>query len=75
MRSPPSSSTAALAQRLAKPLTARLMPIPGKAAGEPTTFDFPFFANSRVLSIDAAPLTGLFAGDGMFELAPRHSLR
>ncbi len=66
---------AALAQRLAKPLTARLMPIPGKAAGEPTTFDFPFFANSRVLSIDAAPLTGLFAGDGMFDLAPRISLR
>ena len=66
---------AALAQRLAKPLTARLMPIPGKGVGDPTSFDFPFFANSRVLAVDAAPLTGLFAGDGMFDLAPRISLR
>jgi uncharacterized protein (UPF0210 family) len=32
-----------------KPLTARLMPIPGKGAGEPTDFDFPYFANARIL--------------------------
>jgi len=31
---------AALALRLEKPLTARLMPIPGKAAGDPTSFKF-----------------------------------
>jgi hypothetical protein len=46
----------ALALRLDKPLTARLMPVPGKKAGEPTTFDFGFFANSKVMALEAAPL-------------------
>ncbi|MCZ7575198.1 MAG: DUF711 family protein [Ardenticatenaceae bacterium] len=46
---------AALALRLAKPLTARLMPIPGKQAGDVTTFDFPYFANSTVLGVLAPP--------------------
>jgi uncharacterized protein (UPF0210 family) len=32
-----------------KPLTARLMPIPGKRAGDVTDFDFPYFANARIL--------------------------
>ena len=54
---------AALSLRLDKPLTARLMPIPGKAAGDETGFDFEFFANSRVLALPAEPLTGLLAGD------------
>jgi len=40
---------AALALRLNKPLTARLMPIPGKKAGDQTEFDFAYFANGRVL--------------------------
>ena len=62
---------AALAVRLGKPLTARLMPIPGKAAGDPTGFDFAFFANSRVLELDAAPLQGLLLGDDQFALHPR----
>jgi hypothetical protein len=62
---------AALAQRLEKPLTARLMPIPGKKAGEMTTFDFPFFANSRVMPLDSRPLTGHLAGDERFKLQAR----
>lgn len=62
---------AALAQRLAKPLTARLMPIPGKVAGERTDFDFAFFANSRVMAVEAAPLQGHFAGDESFSLERR----
>jgi uncharacterized protein (UPF0210 family) len=62
---------AALAQRLDKPLTARLMPIPGKSAGDPTQFDFPYFANSRVMAIQSAPLGGLLAGEGIFDLRPR----
>ncbi len=33
-----------------KPLTARLMPIPGKQAGEFTGFDFPYLTNGRVLA-------------------------
>ncbi len=34
-----------------KPLTARLMPIPGKQAGEMTEFDFAYFANGRILGV------------------------
>ncbi|MBN1178694.1 MAG: DUF711 family protein [Anaerolineae bacterium] len=34
-----------------KPLTARLMPIPGKAAGDVTAFDFPYFANAQILDV------------------------
>lgn len=48
---------AALALRLDKPLTARLMPVPGKQAGEETSFDFPFFSNSRVMGLAAEPLS------------------
>lgn len=40
---------AALSCRLRKPLTARLMPLPGLAPGDPVIFDFPYFANSRVM--------------------------
>jgi uncharacterized protein (UPF0210 family) len=65
---------AALAQRLDKPLTARLMPIPGKAAGEPTGFDFAFFANSRVLALEAQPLLHFLAGDESFALQTRKRL-
>jgi uncharacterized protein len=46
----------ALALRLDKPLTARLMPIPGKQAGDETNFDFAFFAPSRVLALESAEL-------------------
>ncbi|MEW5986038.1 MAG: DUF711 family protein [Chloroflexota bacterium] len=42
--------TAALALRLDKPLTARLMPLPGLAVGDEVRFDFPYFANSRVMA-------------------------
>ncbi len=62
---------ACLAQRLNKPLTARLMPVPGKKAGDPTGFDFPYFANSRVLPLRAAKVTGALAGDESFYLSPR----
>jgi uncharacterized protein (UPF0210 family) len=46
----------ALALRLNKPLTARLMPVPGKRAGDSTSFDFGFFANSKVMTLDSGPL-------------------
>jgi uncharacterized protein (UPF0210 family) len=62
---------AALAQRLDKPLAARLMPIPGKKAGDVTEFDFHYFANSRVLKVDAQPLQGFLNGDETFTLNPR----
>ncbi len=51
----------ALALRLDKPLTARLMPVPGKKAGDVTAFDFGFFANSRVMKLEAVPLGRSFA--------------
>ncbi len=64
---------AALAQRLDKPLTARLMPLPGKKVGDPTHFDFAFFCDSRVMALRAEPLAGLLAGDETFALARRGS--
>jgi len=62
----------ALALRLDKPLTARLMPIPGKNAGDATGFNFEYFANSKVMSLKAAPLTGLLNGNENIPLSPRH---
>ena len=62
---------AALAQRLDKPLTARLMPIPGKQAGDATDFDFAYFANSRVMALEARPLSGAFRSSEIFELHAR----
>lgn len=62
---------AALALRLNKPLTARLMPLPGKQAGDEAKFDFPYFAPSRVLAPRASGLGGLFVGDEIFDLGPR----
>ena len=40
---------ASLSQRLQKPLSARLIPIPGKKAGERTEFTFEYFVNSIVM--------------------------
>ena len=40
---------AALAVRLNKPLTARLMPVPGKREGELTTFNFSYFSNGKLM--------------------------
>jgi uncharacterized protein (UPF0210 family) len=62
---------AALAMRLDKPLTARLMPVPGKKAGEATSFDFPFFANSRVMPLQSQPLKGHLAGGESFSVEAR----
>ncbi len=61
----------ALALRLDKPLTARLMPIPGASVGEPTTFDFGYFANSRVMPLEAQALSAPLGMDQVFELRKR----
>ncbi|MEZ0397096.1 MAG: DUF711 family protein [Anaerolineales bacterium] len=66
---------AALALRLDKPLTARLMPIPGKRAGEATNFDFGFFANSRVMDLQAGPLTAPLAGSDPLTLSASRKKR
>ncbi len=49
---------AMLASRLRKPLTARLMPLPGLVAGDAARFDFPYFADSRVMAPSSGPLHG-----------------
>ena len=62
---------AALALRLDKPLTARLMPVPGKQAGDMTSFDFGYFSNSRVMALKAEPLKKVLAGAETFRLEKR----
>ena len=61
---------AALALRLDKKLTARLMPLPGKQAGDEASFGFEYFASSRVLAPHLEALTGLFAGDERITIQP-----
>lgn len=61
----------ALALRLNKPLTARLMPIPGKKAGDAATFDFAFFANGRVMALESSPLAGALNHSSGFTLNPK----
>ncbi len=61
----------ALAMRLDKPLTARLMPLPGKRAGDPVIFDFEYFAASRVLPAPVGSLVGLLAGEDTLLITPR----
>jgi len=63
----------ALSLRLHKPLTGRLMPIPGKVAGDVTEFNFDYFANSRVMALEAEPLTRFFAGNEIFTVHSRKS--
>ncbi|HLF26505.1 MAG TPA: DUF711 family protein [Anaerolineae bacterium] len=62
---------AAQSLRLDKPLTARLMPIPDKHAGDPIAFDFPFFANSRVLAIVEPMGLGLIGASMRIDLGAR----
>ncbi len=62
---------ACLGQRLNKPLTARLLPVPGKKAGELTSFNFPFFANSRIMPVRADPLGRYLASEETIILSPR----
>jgi len=63
----------ALALRLNKPLTARLMPVPGKQAGDQTTFNFGYFANSRVMPLRSQKLSGLMTGSERIKLPQREA--
>jgi len=58
----------ALALRLNKPLTARLMPIPNKKAGDETNFNFAFFANSKVMKLESEALAAPLADAKNFTL-------
>ncbi len=57
---------ATLALVVDKPLTARLMPIPGKKAGDLTDFDFEYFANGRVMETPGRGAAGVFGADGFW---------
>lgn len=61
----------ALALRLDKPLTARLMPIPGKKAGDVTNFDFEFFSQSRIMSLDSEKLNLPFSSKEVLQIKNR----
>ncbi len=63
---------AALAVRLDKPLTARLMPLPGLAAGDHVRFDFPYFADSRVMSVSGEGVSGLLAESARLDFDALH---
>ncbi|WP_420643775.1 DUF711 family protein [Candidatus Leptofilum sp.] len=59
---------AMLAGRLNKPLTARLMPLPGLLAGDRVSFDFPYFADSRVMDIAGSGVEGLLAQEAQLSI-------
>jgi uncharacterized protein (UPF0210 family) len=61
----------ALALRHDKPLTARLMPIPGKQAGDQVHFDFPYFADSRVMEVEYETLHGTLSASESIDIRPR----
>lgn len=62
---------AVLSLRLDKPLTARLMPMPGKKAGDSLAFDFEFFSSGNVMALDTSHLSGLLSASRVIDIHPR----
>ena len=62
---------ATLATVADKPLTARLMPIPGKRAGDVTCFDFPYFANAQILDVRESGSSEIFENNRFVKLYAR----
>jgi len=62
---------AALGLRLNKPLTARLMPIPGKKAGDAVEFDFLYFAKGKVLDYSYSGLGHPLTTGKVIDIKPR----
>jgi hypothetical protein len=62
---------AALALRLNKPLTARLMPIPDKKAGAAAEFNFSYFAKGKVLDYPYSGLGHPLTAGDKIDLKPR----
>jgi uncharacterized protein (UPF0210 family) len=56
-----------------KPLTARLMPIPGKGTGDEVQFDFQYFAPTRVLPLPDEGPSGLLAEAEWLDIHPHRS--
>jgi uncharacterized protein (UPF0210 family) len=64
---------AALSLRLRKPLTARLMPVPGLKAGDMTAYNFEFFKNGKVLDYPAGKIGGALAKSNWLKIRKRES--
>ena len=47
------------------------MTIPGKKAGDETPFEFSFYANGRVMALEASPLAGALNQASGFTLNPK----
>ena len=62
-----------LSLRLHKPLTARLMPVPGLKSGDKTTFDFGFFKNGNIMDYPAAALNAPMASSEWIEVFRREA--
>jgi hypothetical protein len=45
--------------------------VPGRKAGDATSFDFGFFSNSKVMALDATPLNSPLAGNETFLIQAR----
>jgi hypothetical protein len=54
---------ATVAVTLNKPLSARLMPVPGLSADQRTAFDFEYFANARVLPVKSSGISRLLGSN------------
>lgn len=61
----------AIAIRLDKPLTARLMPMPGREAGDELEFDFPFFARGAVMDLPRVRFSGTVGPGRTLPIRPR----
>jgi len=62
---------AALAVVLNKPLSARLMPVPGLSADQRTAFDFDYFTNARLLPIKSSGISQLLRQNHFVSLRAR----
>jgi hypothetical protein len=61
----------ALSLRLNKPLTARLMPVPGLKSGDQTAFTFDMFKNGRIMDYPAATLSGVLSSSEWLDIQKR----
>jgi uncharacterized protein (UPF0210 family) len=61
----------ALSLRLNKPLTARLMPVPGLKSGDQTAFTFDMFKNGRIMDYPAAALSSVLASSEWLDIQKR----
>lgn len=66
---------AALSLRLKKPLTARLMPVPGLKAGNLTSFNFEFFKNGNVMDFPAGKISAPLSRSNWVKIRKRKTYR